>query len=125
MKKYNYLLLLGLLVLFFIGCSKVQSVESLNFPLMDNMKLEKTYTTEIEGQSIEPTTYIVESGKLETFLFEYEELLKKNNWVITNDLKPSGLIVEKNEKKVTILAYEESNILKADIIPTPIPKEKK
>lgn len=125
MKKYKYLFLLGFLVLFFIGCNKIDSVKSLGIPLMDSMKLEESYTTEVEGVSIEPATYIVENGKFETFLFEYEELLKESDWVTVNDLKPNGLVVEKNQKKVTFLAYEEAGVLKVDIVPTPIPKEKK
>jgi len=108
-----------------VGCSSpnIESVESLNFPIMENMTLESTYESTVDDSIVEVSTYIVENGSLNSFLFEYEKYLNENNWLTSRDLKPNGLIVEKNNKSVTILAYEEEDKLMVDIIPTPEIKE--
>lgn len=103
------------------GCnqSKIESVESLNFPIREDMTLESSYESSVEDIKVEVSTYIVKGGTLDSFLFEYEKSLNEDNWVTARNLKPNGIVVEKNNKSVTILAYEQEGKLLVDIIPTP------
>jgi len=121
-KKRAILFLIICVSIFSIGCSKT-TVESLDFPIEESMKLESTREGKAEGETVELSTYVVQNGSLDLFLFEYEKKLNDNGWKTTSDLKPRGLVVEKNNKAVTILAYEKEGKLMVDLIPTP--KEKK
>lgn len=121
MKKYSILSLILFLLIVMIGCTttNIESVESLNFPVEDNMILESTNKNTVEDINVESSTYTVQNGNLNSFLFEYEKNLNEKGWITVNDLKPNGLVVEKNNKTVTILAYEHENKLMVDILPTP------
>ncbi|WIV13300.1 hypothetical protein [Proteiniborus sp. MB09-C3] len=125
MKKYKIFPLIAFLIILTFGCSAetIQSVKSLNFPLRDDMNLESTNTSTVNDVEIESSTYTVQNGDLSSFLFEYEKNLNEKGWATVNDLKPSGLVVEKSNKTVTILAYEQDNKLMVDILPTPKAKE--
>ena len=122
MKNRAILYLIICISIFSIGCSKT-TVESLDIPIEESMKLESTKEGEAEGETVELSTYVVQNGNLDSFLFEYEKKLNDKGWKTTSDLKPRGLVVEKNDKTVTILAYEREGKLMVDVIPTP--KEKK
>ncbi len=121
MKKYFILFLILSIVIIMSGCnqSKIESVESLSFPIREDMTLESSYESSVEDIKVEVSTYIVKGGTLDSFLFEYEKSLNEDNWVTARNLKPNGIVVEKNNKSVTILAYEQEGKLLVDIIPTP------
>lgn len=121
LKKYYLLFFLFSLIIILVGCSSsnMQSVESLNFPIREDMVLESNYESSVEDTSVEVSIYVVENGSLNSFLFEYEKNLNENGWTTARDFKPNGLVVEKNNKAVTILAYEQEGKLMVDIIPTP------
>jgi hypothetical protein len=122
-KNRAVIFLLVIISIFSIGCSNKYTVESLDVPIEENMKLESTKEGETEGKTVELSAYVVENGALDSFLFEYEKKLNDKGWKTTNNLKPNGLVVEKNNKKVTILAYEREGNLMVDVIPTPKEKE--
>lgn len=122
MKRIKIIVLLVFLLILFTGCS-TSSVKSLGFPIRDDMKLESTRTNEVHKENVELSTYSVANGELSNFLFEYEKTLNEEGWETVQNLKPNGLVVEKNEKEVTVIAYEENNTLFVDVIPTPKPKE--
>lgn len=118
MRKKQIIILLFILTILATGCSKM-SVESLAFPISEDMQLDSTRTNKVDKVNVELSTYTVKDGNLDSFLFEYEELLNSEGWVTTQNLKPNGLVIEKNNEKVTIIAYEKNGNLLVDIIPTP------
>ncbi len=122
MKSRAMLYMIICTIVLFVGCSKT-TVESLDVPIEENMKLESTKEGETEGETVELSTYVVQDRSLESFLFEYEKTLNDKGWETTSDLKPRGLVVEKNNKAVTIIAYEREGKLMVDVIPTPKDKE--
>lgn len=107
-----------MLLIFATSC-KTSSVKSLGFPIRDDMKLESTRTNKVYKENVELSTYSVQNADLGSFLSEYEKALNDEGWKTTNNLKPNGIVVEKNSKKVTIIAYKENNTLLVDVIPTP------
>lgn len=122
LKKHSILFLIFSLIVIMTGCrtSNKQSVETLDFPVRENMTLESTYKSSVENTEVEVSIYEVKNGSLNTFLSEYEKDLNDSGWVTTRDLKPNGLVVEKNSKSVTVLCYEQESKLMVDIIPTPM-----
>lgn len=122
LKKHSILFLIFSLIVIMTGCrtSNKQSVETLDFPIRENMTLESTYKSSVENTEVEVSIYEVKNGSLNTFLSEYEKDLNDSGWVTTRDLKPNGLVVEKNSKSVTVLCYEQESKLMVDIIPTPM-----
>lgn len=125
MKKYSILFLIFSLIIIMTGCGSAnqESVETLDFPIRENMTLESTYKSSVEDTDVEVSIYEVKNSSLNTFLSEYEKDLNDSGWVTTRDLKPNGLVVEKNNKSVTVLCYEQENKLMVDIIPTPMSEE--
>lgn len=125
MRKRILLIYLLSILIIIVGCNSKVSVESLGIPITDNMIVKDTYESNVEGQNIIISTYTLENETLETFLYNYEKTLNENGWTSVNDYKPSGLMVEKDNQKVTLVLYEELNELLLDIIPTPKIKAKK
>ena len=125
LKKYSILFLIFSLIIITAGCrtSNKESVETLDFPIRENMTLASTYKSSVENTDVEVSIYEVKNGSLNTFLNEYEKDLNDNGWVTTRNLKPNGLVVEKNSKSVTVLCYEQEDKLLVDIIPTPMTEE--
>lgn len=125
MKKKIFLLYLISILIIIVGCNSKISVESLGIPITDNMTVKETFESNEEGQNIIISTYTLENETLETFLSNYEQTLNENGWNTINNLIPRGLVMEKNGQNVTLILYEESNMLLLDIIPTPKIKAKK
>lgn len=123
MKKINILILLFILGILTTSCGGSTSVETLDFPISEDMKLESSRESEIDNEKIELSTYSVEGGDINKFLFDYEKILNGKGWKTINNLKPRGLTVEKDSKEVTIIIYEENDTLLVDIIPTPKEEE--
>jgi len=117
LKKIKLISLFILMILIISGCSKDINVERLNFPLLDNMKLEDSVNNVVDKTNVETTSYSVENASIDTFLNDYEKTLNDDGWETISDMKPNGLSVKKNNQKVTLLAYERSNILYVDVIP--------
>lgn len=125
MRKRMFPLYLLSILIIIAGCNSKVSVESLGIPITDNMTVKETYESSEEGQNIIISTYTLENEILDTFLANYEQTLNEKGWSTINNLKPRGLIMEKNGQNVTLILYEESNQLLLDIIPTPKIKAKK
>lgn len=119
MKKIKIIVLLIILSILISSCSGIISVNSLDFPINENMKLESTRENEVDGKTVELSTYSVQNGDINSFLFEYEEILNNKGWETASNLKPRGLTVKKDKNEVTIIIYEKDNTLLVDIIPAP------
>lgn len=125
MRKKMFLLYLLSIMIIIAGCNSKISVKSLGIPITDNMTIKETYESSEDGQNIIISTYTLENESLDTFLYDYEKTLNENGWNTINNLKPRGLVMEKNGQNITLILYEESNQLLLDIIPTPKIKAKK
>lgn len=119
MKRIFVLIMILSVIVFATGCSSRISVKSLELPINDNMELKETFNKKVEKTKIEISTYEIKNESLDKFLEGYEQELKDAGWTTKNNMKPHGLVVEKDANTVTFIVYEESDKLLVDIIPTP------
>lgn len=119
MKRILVLIMILSIIVFTAGCSSRISVKSLGLPINENMELKETYNKKVEKTKIEISTYEIKNETLDTFLEAYEQELKDSGWTTRTNMKPYGVVVEKDENTVTFIVYEQSDQLLVDIIPTP------
>ncbi|MBC8587555.1 hypothetical protein [Paratissierella segnis] len=119
MKRILVLIITLSIGIFTVGCSSKLSVESLDIPIKDNMELKETYNKKIEKTKMEISTYEIKNENLDTFLEGYEKDLEKDGWTTRTNMKPNGIVSEKDDNSVTFIVYEDSEKLLLDIIPTP------
>lgn len=119
MKRILVLIMILSIIVFTTGCSSRMSVKSLGLPINDNMELMETYNKKVEKTRIEISKYEIKNESLNTFLEGYEQELKDAGWTTRTNMKPHGVVVEKDDNTVTFIVYEESDKLLVDIIPTP------
>lgn len=119
MRKILVLIIALSMIIFATGCSTRVSVKSLGLPINDNMELKETHNKKIEKTKIEISTYEIKDESLETFLDSYEPQLNNAGWATRTNMKPNGIVVQKEDITVTFIVYEDSGKLLVDIIPTP------
>lgn len=119
MKRVLVLIMVLSIGVFAVGCSSKMSVESLELPIKDNMELKETYNKKVEKNKIEISTYEIKNDSLDTFLEGYEKDLEEVGWTTKSNMKPNGIVAEKDDNTVTFIVYEVSEKLLLDIIPTP------
>mgnify|MGYP000874518088 CR=1 FL=1 len=110
MKKHILIMLFLLWLATLIGCTNTNTPEEIVTPENDlpaytdefkflpshpNMKLKEFIKGEQGVQDY--AFYIVSDVEFDKFLVEYEDILIKEGWTVTNDGKPTSLGLEKDE----------------------------
>lgn len=107
MKKLLYLLIpVIIIVISFVACSsKIAYTNEFQYlPAIKNMVLDKF--EEQKNNDYGTATYTVKAKKFEDILNNYEKILIKDGWKITQNGKPNTLTAEKDSHIVILMTQE-------------------
>lgn len=111
---------MSILVFVLLGCNatpktppapKINYTAEINYlPSHPSMKLKEFRKG--EGGAFDYVFYTISGTEYDKFLTEYENILKQDGWTITDDKKPDGLSIKKNEHIASMaLAKMENEIV--------------
>jgi hypothetical protein len=121
MRKIKFTIAIMPIIIFVLfGCTpapktlpapKINYTAEINFlPSHPSMKLKEFRKG--EGGAFDFVFYTISGTEYNKFLTEYENILKQDGWTITDDKKPDGLSIKKNEHLASMaLAKIENEIV--------------
>ncbi len=107
MKKTTLLILVVVMIMTILACAPKEKItytkEFPYLPAHEAMKLQEFEEGPQGGFG--RAVYEIE-GEFDSFLANYEEILKKDSWEITDDKKPDAMTVTKGENTAVMTLYD-------------------